>query len=201
MSISVPDHLGWEVLIEGVAHVRIKYIGLKPCCESGVPVCSILQSLLGSCMSVRIYDDTLLPWKVDLEVQNTGLMVLHLKEVKPPAGLAAADISGIQVLLDLICTGAKLHGGAVMALVHILVDVLDCLDRGDGLNIEMAAVLPDEIPGVADDPAIVNLKPPNCMGLASVCALGACIRVISDSGVLPEGFGKALAAAAIDHAG
>ena len=105
------------------------------------------------------------------------------------------------VLLDLILAGAKLHGGAVMALVHILVDVLDCFDRGNGLNIDVAAVLPDEIPGVADNPAIVNLEPSNCVGLASVSTPGACIRVICDSGVLPEGFGKALAATAIDHTG
>jgi hypothetical protein len=65
----------------------------------------------------------------------------------------------------------------------------------------VAAVLPDEIPGVADDPAIVDLKLFNCVGLASVSAPGACIRVIRGSGVLPEGSGKALAAAAIDHAG
>jgi hypothetical protein len=40
----------------------------------------------------------------------------------------------------------------------------------------------------------------NCVGLASVSAPGACIRVIRDRGVLYKGFGKALAAAAIDHA-
>jgi hypothetical protein len=127
-SLRVPDHLGAEVLIEDVTHVRIKYIGLEPSSECGVPVLIALQSLLASRMSVRIYNNQVLPWKVDLEAQNTELMLLHLKEVKPPAGLTAGDISGIQVLLDLILTGAKLHGGAVVALVHILGDVLDCFD-------------------------------------------------------------------------
>jgi hypothetical protein len=108
---------------------------------------------------VRIDDNSLLIGKMDMKVHNTGVTLMHLKHVDTPKGLAARDISGIQVLLDLIHTGAKLHGGAVMTLVHILEDVLDCFDRGNGLDIDMAAVLPDEIPRVADDPAIVNLLP------------------------------------------
>ena len=39
-----------------------------------------------------------------------------------------SNIAGVQVLLDLILTCAKLHGIAVMALVDVLVNVLDGLD-------------------------------------------------------------------------
>ena len=44
-----------------------------------------------------------------------------------------------------------------MALVDILVDVFDGLDRCHGLEIDLATILPDEISTVSDDPAIVNL--------------------------------------------
>jgi hypothetical protein len=60
-------------------------------------------------------------------VQNTRLMILNFKKVKPPVCLIAANIACIQIELDLILGSAKLHGGFVMALVHILVNVLDSL--------------------------------------------------------------------------
>jgi hypothetical protein len=86
--------------------------------------------------------------------------------------------SGIQILLNLIPTGVKLHGGAIMALVHILIDVLDCFNRGDKLYIIVAAILLNKIREVADHPSIVNLKFVNCISLESVGALGACVRVL-----------------------
>jgi len=55
-------------------------------------------------------------------------MILDFKEVKTPVCLTAADIASIQVKLNLIMSLAKLHGGAIVALVHILVDVLDSFD-------------------------------------------------------------------------
>jgi hypothetical protein len=77
---------------------------------------------------VRIDDNCLLLRKMDSKAQNTGLVILNLKKVKAPACLTAANIARIQIMLDLIMSCAKLHGGAIMALVHILVNVLDSLD-------------------------------------------------------------------------
>jgi hypothetical protein len=57
-----------------------------------------------------------------------------------------------------------------MALVDILVDVLHGLDGGDDLDVDVAVVLPYEIGTVSDNPAIVNLLPPDLKGLASVTA-------------------------------
>ena len=105
-------------------------------------------------------------------------MLLHFKEVEPPIGLTAAHISGIQVLLDFIYTGAKLYGGAIMTFVDILVDVLECPNRGYELNVDVAAVLSYEILEVAHNPTIVNLLSSNYMGLASVRAPSAGIGVL-----------------------
>ena len=52
-------------------------------------------------------------------------MILNLKEVKVPVCLTAATVMYIQIVLDLIMGSAKLHGGTIMTLVHILVDVLN----------------------------------------------------------------------------
>jgi hypothetical protein len=69
----------------------------------------------------------------------------------------------------------------IMALVHILIDVLDSLDRSNRLHIDMAPIPPDEIWGVADDPLIVDLPSLNLQILASVMTPGASIRVFCDS--------------------
>jgi hypothetical protein len=53
---------------------------------------------------------------MDCEAQDTGLMVLHLKKVKPPGCLTADNIMCIQVVPNLIMGSAKLHSGAVMVL-------------------------------------------------------------------------------------
>jgi len=87
-----------------------------------------------------------------------------------------------------------------MALVHILVDVLDCLDRSNRLHIDMAPVLPDKIWGVTDHPLVVDLPSPYVMNLASVTTSGAGIRVLSNSSLCSKGLGKTLRATAINHA-
>ena len=92
--------------------------------------------------------------------------------------LTAAYISGIQVLLNFIYTGAKLHGGVIITFVDILVDVLECPDRGYGLNVDVAAVLLYEILGVAHNLTIIDCLSSNYMGLASVRAPGASIGVL-----------------------
>ena len=115
---------------------------------------------------------------MDLKAHNTRHMPLHFKEVELLIGLTAAHISGIQVLLDFIYIGAKLHGDAIITFVDILVDVLECSNRGYGLNVDVAAVLSYEILGVAHDSTIVNLLSSNYMGLASVRASSAGIGVL-----------------------
>ena len=131
-------------------------------------------------------------------------MLLNFKEVETPGCLTAANITRIQVKLDLILGSAKLHSGAIVALIHILEYVFDSLDRGNGLHIDMTPVLPDEILAVTDDPSIVNLISvawTSANDLASVKTPCPCIRVISDGGMLPKILGKAFGTGAILHAG
>ena len=117
---------------------------------------------------------------MDLKAHYAGPMVLHLKEVETPSSLTAGQISSIQVLLELICTGAKLHGGTIMALVHILVNILEGFDGDNRLNVNMAAVLPDEILGVADHSLIVDMHTTNNASLPSVRSPGVGVTVICE---------------------
>jgi len=55
-----------------------------------------------------------------------------------------------------------------MALVDVFEDVLDSLDRANGFNIDVAALLVDEICAVGDNPLIIDLLSPDLMCLASV---------------------------------
>jgi len=125
----VPDHPVGKVLIQGIVDdtILMKSIGLEPSSESGVSVFMPLKSLLKS-VSAGTNDNCLLLRKVYRKTQNARLMVLNLKEVKTPVCLTAANVACIQVKLDLILGSAKLHGGTIMALVHIFEDVLDCFD-------------------------------------------------------------------------
>jgi hypothetical protein len=94
---------------------------------------------------------------VDLKAYDIGNLLLHVKEIEAPQSLTAADITCIQILLDLILASAKLYGGSIMALVHILIDILDSLERGNRLHIDMAPVLPQKIGRVADNPLVIDI--------------------------------------------
>src|SRR6266403_1322984 len=133
---------------------------------------------------------------MDVKAHNSWLMVMHIKEVEAPACFTATDISGIQIELNFIKTGAKLHSGAIMTLV----DIFDGLNRCNRLHIDVASVLPDEILAVANDPSVVKEMSSNLNSLASVGAPSPCIRVISDCGVLSKGLRKPLSTGATLHA-
>src|SRR5260221_14700948 len=131
--------------------------------------------------------------KMDVKTQNTGNMLLHFKKVETPLCLTPADITCIQVKLDLILGSPKLHSSTIMAFVDILVDVLDCFDGGNGLHIDVTPVLPDEILVVTDNPSVINLELLvwTCAnGVASVTMSCPGIGVLSDGSTLIEGLGK-----------
>src|SRR5713101_2637133 len=129
MRVLVPDHPVGKVLIQGIIDhpILVSSICLEPSSESGVSVLMSLKSLL-KCVSAGADNNCLLLGKMNCKTQNARLMVLNLKEVKTPVCLTAADIARIQVKLDLILGSVKLHGGTIVALVHIFEDVLDCFD-------------------------------------------------------------------------
>ena len=106
-----------------------------------MPKDATLHNLLQRIDAILIPCDCLLTWKVDLKMDNIGLNSMHLISHQPPKGFALRDIVCIQIELDLILTLAKLHGGTVMALVDVFVDVLDPPDRSNTLYLDMASVL------------------------------------------------------------
>ena len=124
----VPDQLRGKVLVEKVMKLIMLCIELEPSSECGIYICLLIHHIL-KVASSWIENDRLLTREVNLKPNNGRDMLLHLKHVHVPEGFTAADIVCIQVVLDLICASAKLHGDPIMALVYILVDVLNGLDR------------------------------------------------------------------------
>jgi hypothetical protein len=105
---------------------------------------------------------------VDIESIDIGNSLVHLEGINTPKGLTLSNITCIQILFDLILAGAELHSGAIMALVDVFVDVLDGLDRCDPLDIDVAAVLPDEIRRIRNHPTVVYLLSSNLKGPSSI---------------------------------
>ena len=194
----IPNHLRGKVLVEKVMVLRTLSIALEPCSQCGSFVSMTSHPLLINC--IRVKSDRLLIGQMNLKAIDGRIMLLHGKHVHAPVSFRAANIACIQVLLYLICASTKFHGDPIMALVHILVDVLDGLDRSNRLHIDVAPVLPDQVLGVTNHPAIISLPPSNLNSPASVATPGAGIRVLSDGCLLPELLGEALGALAIDHA-
>ena len=73
-----------------------------------------------------------------IDIRGLGM---HCEFVDVPTGFNRSNVMCIKILLDLIPVLIEnLKGGSVMTLVDILVDVLDSLDRGTDLNIDVAVV-------------------------------------------------------------
>src|ERR1700733_5628350 len=88
-----------------------------------------------------------------------------------------------------------------MALVDIFENVLDSLDRGNRLDVNVASILPDEIFVVANHPSVVDMISSNLSDLTSVRAPSSGITVICDSGMLHKGLGKSSYAFSVLHTG
>jgi hypothetical protein len=74
-------------------------VGLKPCGQSGA-LLSSLENILRVCILIK--DNGVLVWKVDLEVYNIRLFLVHLIGEETPTCFCCRDITHIKVLLDLV---------------------------------------------------------------------------------------------------
>jgi hypothetical protein len=68
-------------------------IGFKPSSKYGVPLCIGINNLLQIINSIRIKDNSVLVFKMDLKVHNTRDLLLHVEEVEMLQSLTAANIA------------------------------------------------------------------------------------------------------------
>jgi len=87
-----------------------------------------------------------------------------------------------------------------MALVDIFEYVLDCLDRGNRLDIDVAPILPDKIFAMANHPSVVEIISSNLNDLA-LRASSSGITVICDGCTCHRGLGKSSYALSVLHTG
>ena len=131
---------------------------------------------------------------MDIETIDSWGNEMHLIGHIAPEGLILGNIAGIQVLLDLIQTCAKLHSSVVMALVDVLVNVLDGLDGCNPLEIDVTAIFPDEVRAVRHYPAIVNLLSIDLKCSSCIAMMKDSIRVLRKSSLISERLWKVLGA-------
>jgi hypothetical protein len=64
-------------------------------------------------------------------------------------------ISCIQIELDFILAGAKLHSSPIMTFVDVFINIFDSLDRSNRLHIDMTLVFPEQPCTVWYNPTVV----------------------------------------------
>jgi hypothetical protein len=72
-----------------------------------------------------------------LKTNNSGLFLMHPKVIKPPTSLTGRNIACVKIQLYFIFAVVELHSCTIVPLVDVFVDVLDCLDRRNALDIDV----------------------------------------------------------------
>ena len=127
---------------------------------------------------------------MDLETDHWWAFLLHMEIENMPNTLTGRDILRIKIELNIILTATKLHYSVIMALVDMIVDVFDSFDWCNGLNIDMAAIFPNEIITMCNYPQIINLMTSDLKSLASVTSPEIGIGIIIDCGLIMKGLWK-----------
>ena len=109
-------------------------------------------------------------FRSDLKSDDIVRSTMHDEMEEAPNSLTRRNVVSIEVLSDFIIASAELHSDAIIAFIDIFENLLDGLDRGDGLDVDMAMVLSDEIGRVSNDPTVVDL-----LSLDLMCVQCPCI--------------------------
>ena len=65
---------------------------------------------------------------MNMKSDNIGRTTMHAKMEEVPNAFTSRNVASVKVLFDFIVACSKLHCDAIMALVHIFVNVLDSFD-------------------------------------------------------------------------
>jgi len=126
-------------LIGDIACSLIFSVGFKPSSKAGFLGTISVQDIIYVIVCIEV--DHLLIWEMNRETIDSRGLGMHSELVDVPAGFNRSNITCINILLDLIYVLIKdFDCGPVMALVDVLVDVLDSLNRGTDLNIDVTVV-------------------------------------------------------------
>lgn len=90
-------------------------------------------------------------WKMDLKANDIGFKEGDFEVEDPPDRLGRSDVSGVEVLLYLVCT-IELCGRTITAFVDVLGEILNGRERHSGFNVDMAVELGGEIRVIGNNP-------------------------------------------------
>ena len=167
-------------------------IGFEVCSKLGIPLSLLIYHFLKISSYLCIPGDCLLLWEVDLKTDNVWKLLMHVKPKQSPNSFTCRHIARIQIELDLIQATPKLHCCAIMTLVHILVDVLDCLDREKTLHVDVTAKNPKPEAWIRNHSMIVNLMISNLVLFSCVSSPEVGIRVLIYCSLISERLGETL---------
>src|SRR6266567_4689941 len=115
---------------------------------------------------------------------------MHGKFIYVPAGLNGRNVTCIKVFLDFISllVSRHLHGGSVMTLVDVLVNVFHSLNRSTDLYIDVAVELGRKIRIVGDNiTVVISLSPlhkaaviirPGILGIAIITKMSGITKFL-----------------------
>ena len=112
----------------------------------------------------------------------------------------STDIASIQVLLHFILCNTKFHGGVIMALIEVLVNVFGRVHIEGELRIDVTFEAQYQLRYIWDNPSVVQQMASDIM-LPSIIPATICgIAILAQGGLLRKVLWIVLTALAMDHA-
>ena len=172
LRLLLPHKMMGKILITDILCTVQSSIGNEPLCERGLLDAITVNDLFGKVVIIPI--DHMLIFEMNRQTIDGRFFLMHRKFHNMPDPLHGTNVARANMIKYLIDIFTHTDGGTIMTLVYVLVDVLDGLDRGADLNIDMT-IIPCGQKGIRrNDVAIVK-------GMTFVVGIGFTIIV---SGIL-----------------
>ena len=119
---------------------------------------------------------------------------------QPPACLMSTDMASIQVLLHFILCNTKFHGGAIMALIEVLVNVFGRAQIEGELRIDVTFEAQYQLSYIWDNPSVVQQMASDIILPSIIPATIFGIAILTEGGLLRKVLWIVLIGLAMDHA-
>jgi hypothetical protein len=194
----VPSEILRKVLIGDLLCTLQSPIGNEPLCERSLFDRLAIHNLLSIIIIIEI--DHMLIYEMDRQTIDRWFLFMHREFHCVPDSCNRANVMGIHVIHYLIHI-CHLQSCTVMTLVYIFVNVLDSLDSGTDLYIDVTVILCRQ-PGIIRNNVTVVKCVTSGVGIGSAIVWPGIFRIAisTKAGCGAKFLGKMLAALTIDHA-
>ena len=176
-------------------------IGCEPLCERSLFKSFIIQQELWVVIFLKV--DIMFVFEMGRQAIHRWFLLVHGIFHYVPAKLCRTNVMGTYMIQYLIYILSNSHGGMVITLVYVLVNVLDGLDRGTDFDIDMTVqVIACRQIGIIRDNVTIVKGMTLSVGIGSTIVTAGILRItiITIVGFRTELLWIVLAALAINHA-